>query len=108
MKTIHWILNEIGNVSNWVYGISIGVLGKISYEVYMKRSLSLIQWMTVIAMSVFSGYIAATYCNYLGWEAQAQFLVPMATLLGEKTFIYLIANHQAIFDGILRLLKIKK
>lgn len=87
-----------GKFSTYIFGITIGLLGKLSYEIYMKRTLNFLQWTAVVGMSVFTGYVTSVYCNARGFEQQAQFIVPLATLLGEKFFIYLIENHKQIAD----------
>ena len=84
----------------WIIGIAIGLIGKISYEIYMKRTLTILQWIAVIGMSIVSGYVTSFYCMSNGWNAESQFLVPIATLLGEKFFIYIIENHRVLFDRI--------
>jgi hypothetical protein len=87
----------------YVIGMSIGLLGKISYEIYKKRTLNVIQWLAVVGMSVFSGYMVSVYCHTNGMQSSAQFLVPISTLLGEKMFIYLFANYKRIIGGAINL-----
>jgi hypothetical protein len=87
-----------GKFSTYILGIAIGLLGKMSYEIYMRRTMNFIQWTAVIGMSVFTGYITSVYCNSQGLNTQAQFIVPLATLMGEKLFIYLIENHKNILE----------
>lgn len=87
-----------GKFSTYILGIAIGLLGKMSYEIYMRRTMNFIQWTAVIGMSVFTGYITSVYCNSQGLTTQAQFIVPLATLMGEKLFIYLIENHKNILE----------
>ncbi len=99
-------ISEIGALINsgaaWIIGVSIGLIGKISYELYMKRSLSILQWIAVIGMSIISGYLMSTYCQSNHLTTESQFLVPIATLLGEKVFIYLMENYQRIVRGIVK------
>jgi hypothetical protein len=105
-------VNEIvllfGKFSTYIFGITIGLLGKLSYEIYMKRTLNFIQWTAVVGMSVFTGYVTSVYCNSQGFETQAQFIVPLATLMGEKFFIYLIENHKQLLDALFGWLKTKQ
>ena len=98
----------LGKFSTYIFGITIGILGKLSYEIYMKRTMNFLQWTAVVGMSVFTGYVTSVYCNANGFETQAQFIVPLATLLGEKLFIYLIENHKQIFEMLFGWLKQKK
>jgi hypothetical protein len=88
----------------YVIGMSIGLLGKISYEIFKKRTLNVVQWLAVVGMSVFSGYMVSVYCHTNGMDASAQFLVPISTLLGEKMFIYLFANYKSILTGVFNLI----
>jgi hypothetical protein len=88
----------------YVIGMSIGLLGKISYEIYKKRTLSVFQWLAVVGMSIFSGYMVSVYCQSNGMQSSAQFLVPISTLLGEKMFIYLFTNYKSILSGIFNLI----
>ena len=88
--------------------MSIGLLGKLSYEIYKKRTLSVIQWLAVVGMSVFSGYMVSVYCHTNNMQSSAQFLVPISTLLGEKMFIYLFANYRRIIDGIINVILKRK
>lgn len=101
-----WML--FGKFSTYFFGITIGILGKLSYEIYMKRTMNFLQWTAVVGMSVFTGYVTSVYCNSNGYETQAQFIVPLATLLGEKLFIYLIENHRQILDMLVTWLKPKQ
>lgn len=98
----------LSNVQNWVFGIVLGTMGKISYMLYMKRTLTVIQWVAVIGLSVFSGYMTSIYCENNGFSVEASWTVPMATLMGEKLFIYIMANYKRIFTGILSFFMPKK
>jgi hypothetical protein len=108
MSFFTYISDIISDVNSWVMGIIIGVLGKISYEIYMKRALSVLQWVAVIGLSIFCGYQTAIYCQMHGHETESTWAVPMATLLGEKIFIYVMSNYQKIFTGILSFFMPKK
>jgi len=87
----------------WAYigSVMVGVIAKISTEVLMKRKLSFIQWLAIVGVSVFFGYLSAVWCDNRGWEEQAKYIVPLATLMGEKIMIYLSANYRRIGDAIL-------
>ena len=98
--TLH-LLDLLSESWTWIIGIAVGLIGKISYEIYMKRTLTILQWLAVIGMSIVSGYLTSIYCMNHGWHTESQFLVPIATLLGEKLFIYLIENHKRILNSIL-------
>lgn len=87
----------------WAYigSVMVGVIAKISTEVLMKRKLSFMQWLAIVGVSVFFGYLSAVWCDNRGWEEQAKYIVPLATLMGEKIMIYLSANYRRIGDAIL-------
>jgi len=108
MSFFSYLSDIISDVNSWVMGIIIGVLGKISYEIYMKRALTVLQWIAVIGLSIFCGYQTAIYCQLNGHETESTWAVPMATLMGEKIFIYVMSNYRKIFTGILSFFMHKK
>lgn len=97
-----------GKWSTFIVGISIGIIGKISYEIYMKRTLSILQWFAIVGLSIFVGYLMSVYCLSKGMDAQAQFLVPITTLLGEKIVVYLFENYKSIIAQAIKLITPKK
>lgn len=101
----HDSIGILGKFSTWIVSISVGITAKISYEIYVKRTLSILQWFAIIAMSLVSGYMMSVYCHSHGWNSQGQYLVPIATLMGEKIFIYLIENYKSIIAKFLNLKK---
>ena len=52
MNLFNYLTHFLSDLNNWVFGIFIGVLGKISYELYMKRTITVIQWIAVIGLSI--------------------------------------------------------
>jgi hypothetical protein len=101
MSFFEYLGEIVSDSASWLMGIIIGILGKISYEIYMKRALSVIQWVAVIGLSVFCGYETAIYCQLNGHASESTWAVPMATLMGEKIFIYIMTNYKRILTGIL-------
>lgn len=97
----------LGDLSTWVIGVTIGLLGKISYEMYINRTLSLLQWIAVIGMSIITGYITGVVCHEYHLTNEAHYLVPAGTLLGEKTFMYIIGNYKSILDYVFSIIKRK-
>lgn len=83
--------------------VAVGVLGKISYELVMKRKLGVLQWIGIVGVSVFVGYLSYMWCNHSGFTNQLGVIVPIATLLGERILIYVTSNSQLIFQKILSL-----
>jgi hypothetical protein len=73
----------------------------------MKRTLSFIQWVAVIALSVFCGYLTSQYCLRSGRSDLSQILVPLATLFGEKLIQYVMENHKTILNSVLSIFKRK-
>jgi hypothetical protein len=102
-QVIAEMLKMVQDSGAWIVSISVGIIGKISYEIYMKRTLSIIQWIAIVLMSIISGYLVSVYCRAHAMHDQAQLLVPIATLLGEKIFIFLIENYQRIASSVLNL-----
>lgn len=108
MSFFEYLSDIISDVNSWVMGVIIGLLGKISYEIYMKRALTVLQWIAVIGLSIFCGYQTAIYCQMNGHESESTWAVPMATLMGEKIFIYVMTNYKKIFGNLLSFFMPKK
>lgn len=108
MSFFNYLGEIISDVNSWAMGIIIGVLGKISYEIYMKRALTVMQWIAVVGLSIFAGYQTAIYCQTNGYESQSSWAVPMATLMGEKIFIYVMSNYKRFLTGMLSFFMPKK
>lgn len=105
------LLNDIReylhDVHTYLVSIGVGLIAKISYDLYMKRTLSFIQWVAVIALSVVCGYLTSAYCNASGRQELSQILVPLATLFGEKVVQYVMENYKAILGTFVGLFKRK-
>ena len=86
-----------------ILSIGIGVLAKVSTEVLLKRKLSMMQWLGIMGVSVFGGYLMATWCQTSGWQEQGYYLVPLATLFSEKITIYITTNYRDILSRLLDL-----
>ena len=87
--------------SGFIMSIMAGVLTKISYEMLMKRKLSLMQWIGIIGVSIFFGYLCSVYCLNNGLEKQSSWFVPICTLFGEKIMIYFTTHYKTIIDKII-------
>lgn len=96
----------IASIYKWMLMIFIGIIGKLSHDLSRKRKLTLIEWFGVIGVSAFVGYVVCVWCIHNGMDKQAAFIVPIATLLGEKIMIYVTDNFKSIaarvIDAILR------
>ena len=108
MKAIFIELKEmLSHVNTYVIGVGVGLVAKISYDLYMKRTLTFLQWCAVISLSVCCGYVTSAYCMSSGHQDLAQVLVPLATLFGEKVVVYFMENYKTIFGVILSMFKRK-
>ena len=96
------LIEFLSDSYHWLVGIFVGLVGKISYDIAMKRTLNFLQWLAVIALSVMVGYLTARFCEWKGWASSADFLVPLMTLFGEKIIVYLMTNYKPILDAIFK------
>ena len=87
--------------SAFIAAIAVGVVAKISTEILMKRKLNMFQWLGIVGISVFFGYLTAVYCSNNQMDNQGKWLVPLATLFGEKIMIYLTTHYKAILHKII-------
>lgn len=95
------LLAFIYKFSSFIMSILAGVVTKISYEMLMKRKLSLAQWFGIVGVSIFFGYLCSVYCLNNGLEKQSSWFVPICTLFGEKIMIYLTTHYKTIIEKIL-------
>lgn len=94
----HEVAEFISRSWAWAASICVGVVAKISTEILMKRKLTFIQWIAIVGVSVFFGYLASVWCGSNNWEVQGRYVVPLVTLMGEKIMIYLTTNYRRILD----------
>ena len=92
MKFIDAIIHWLSDWSLYITSIMIGITAKISYEIRSGRNLKLVQWIWILTASVVCGYGASVFCRYNEWTAQSGFIVPAATLTGERILIYVMDN----------------
>lgn len=76
----------------FVFPILIGLLGKASYELRQKRSLSFWAWVGIMGLSIVAGYISSVICSINHLDEQSKVVVPMVTLFGEKIFEFLFSR----------------
>jgi hypothetical protein len=88
--------------------IMIGVMAKISHDIMLKKRHSFWQWVGIIGVSIFCGYMVSIFCMGHGYEKQAHILVPLCTLFGEKIMIYVTDNWSRIVDLFVGIIKMKK
>lgn len=89
---IQWAIS----LYKWLLMILVGIVGKLSHDLSRRRRLTFYQWLGVIGVSAFVGYVVCVWCIGNGLEQQAAFIVPIATLLGEKIMIYVTDNFKNI------------
>lgn len=99
------ILHKYGQ---FIIGTGLGVIAKLSYDIYMKRTLSILQWISIVGLSIFSGYLMSVYCVSKDMEKEAQYLVPIATLMGEKIVVYLFTHYKDIINAFIKVIQPKK
>lgn len=88
-------------LGKWIASVFIGVIGKISYELSQRRKLSYLEWVGIIGVSVLCGYLAAVWCAHNNMVQQGFFIVPIATLFGEKITQYLTDNFKPLFNRVI-------
>lgn len=98
----------IHKYGQFIIGTGLGVIAKLSYDIYMKRTLSILQWISIVGLSIFSGYLMSVYCVSKDMDAEAQYLVPIATLMGEKIVVYLFTHYKDIINAFIKVIQPKK
>ena len=85
-------------LGKWIASVFVGIIGKISYEFSQRRKLSFLEWIGIIGVSVLCGYLAAIWCASNNMIEQGFFIVPIATLFGEKITQYVTENFKPLFN----------
>jgi hypothetical protein len=78
------LYQAISKISTWAFSLFAGVVGKISYDLYLKKKRSWLQWIGVTGISIFVGYMSMKACVVWGHEDKIGIVVPSCTLFGEK------------------------
>jgi len=84
-----------------ILAVFIGIMAKISHDIMLKKKHSWAEWMGILGMSVFGGYLMGQYCSSHDMQEQGKWLIPLATLFSEKIFMYIAANWNKIMNVIL-------
>lgn len=76
----------------WVWGlyILIGLIGKFSHDLIMRKRITWVQAFASIGIALFCGFIASVVCMN-NFPAQAAYIVPIVTLLSEKIIVAIFA-----------------
>lgn len=103
--------NNIGNdilgliIKSWLWlGILFAVIAKISVDILGKRKMTGAQWVAIVGVSAFAGYMTGVWCYSRGWYSEALWMAPFATLFGERLIAWVTQN----FNGIMRFIFLKK
>lgn len=87
-----------GKIWFWAALIGLGFIGKLSYDIKMKKKFTVVTFFSTLGIAVFIGYLASALCAWKGWKDEAMVLVPIATLASEKCIEILIANGHKWFS----------
>lgn len=92
----------------WIVSVLVGVMAKISNEILNGRKLNVWQWLGIVGVSVFFGYMAHQYCENSNMQNSEGYVVPLATLFGERIMVYCTRNFKSIVARIFGLDNSKK
>lgn len=84
------IVSFFSKIWVWLFYIFLGIIGKFSHDLIMKRKLTWVQAFASIGIALFCGFIASVVCAN-NFPEQAAYIVPIATLLSEKFFVAVFA-----------------
>jgi hypothetical protein len=76
--------------------IVVGLMAKYSYELSKGRKLSILAWVGITGLSVFTGYMASVICDYYHSYDASKIIVPLATLFGEKIIEFLFLKFSFV------------
>ena len=76
----------------WMWGlyIFIGIIGKFSHDLIMRKRITWVQAFASIGIALFCGFIASVVCMH-NFPNQAAYIVPISTLLSEKIVVAVFA-----------------
>lgn len=103
MKLLLTVWEEIGEFFAKNIGLLIGLLmgtaAKIALESKTRR-LTFREWIIIVVLSCFVGYLGSEWMNRHGYESQTNWAVPIITLLGESIVMWLVKNSKRIINAI--------
>lgn len=103
MKLLITFWEEIGQffVKNSILIISLvaGTAAKIAIDSRIKR-LSYKEIGIKVVLSFFAGYTASRYMNSHGLAEQANWAVPLITLLGESIVMWVMGHSKKIIESV--------
>ena len=94
--TITQIFEFFARSGMWIVSVLIGIMAKISNEILNGRKLSIWQWLGIVGVSIFFGYMAHQYCESNAMNSSEGYVVPIATLFGGRIMVYITRNFKSI------------
>jgi len=88
---ITWLYEQIRHLSTAIVYILMGVAANL-VDHYRKGTFSKKQVIISGVMGVVTGYLAYQFCLYFDLTRQAGYIVPVATMAGEKIIPYIMDN----------------
>ena len=90
---------------SWVFSVIFGLFGKIGMDLMMKKKYTWYQWIGIMMISLFSGYIGGLMSIYWGWykpdNLYKMFMtVSLMTTFGQNAALYCVYNYKRIGNGI--------
>jgi hypothetical protein len=84
----------------WLVGVTVGVIGRICYDVMTGKKLTLLQVLATAGVSIAVGCITALWCMSRGFEQfEGAFMVSCCTWMGDKlVVIAMSANWSKLAD----------
>lgn len=94
--------------SSYILSIIFGLFGKVGMEIMMKKKYTYLQWIGIVMISIFSGYIASVVCEVYKWDSASHWLPSVATIFGQNIAFYCVYNYKRIGDNIMDVITRKK
>lgn len=82
----------------WCLLVIIGIVGKFSYDITIKKKYTFATFMGTLFLAAFVGYLASVFCANKGWDKAGQIIVPIATLMSEKILQIIITHAHKWFE----------
>ena len=88
---LNWWYEQLRHLSTAIVYILMGIAANL-VDHYRKGTFSRKQVIISGIMGVVSGYLAYQFCIHFGLMRQAGYIVPVATMAGEKLIPYIMDN----------------
>ncbi len=90
--------------SAFIFPVVFGLMGRYGLELAMKRQYTLLQWIGISFVSIFSGYITSIACIAYDWKIALSIFPSLSTLFGYNAAMYVVYNYKKIGDRALDIL----